>query len=146
MLRTFTRICEHLQTIVAILPIKLHLSASFSALCGSMSSAFGGIAQRMLPLSQHTVDLIMSFASNELHRPVHRPLAIQTYVVLNLARGHAAATIKWLQARSEAWWQAGRHRAPTIGRLVACEGSGRLLCLPTSRFIACFLDAKPFGS
>ena len=41
-------------------------------------------------------------AWNELHRPVHRPLAILTYVEFNFEAEHAAAAITWVQARSEA--------------------------------------------
>ena len=83
-------------------------------------SAFGEIARRISSLPQCGVDIILSFASNELQADRNRPLAIQTYVVFNMHAEQAAAKIFWLQARSEAWWQAGWHRVP-IGRHVPCK-------------------------
>ena len=99
-------LCEN-HNVRSHLPIKLYFILVF--LCRPfvlLMSAFGEIARRIISsLPQCDVDIILSFASNELHRDANRPLAlaIQTYVVFHPRAEHAAATLTWLRASRQGY-------------------------------------------
>ena len=94
----------------------------------SKMPAFGEIARRISSLPQCGVDIILSFASNALHRG--QPLVTQTYVCYGIGGAlfsfdgcaHAAASLTWLRATAQAFWR--DEGIDTDGRVRLCELCG----------------------